>query len=212
MKLNPKIYAALINEPIEKQEINGKIVEIHYMNDTPYLLQFASKGRFAVWTSDGSNFKVLIEKKYHEMLNDFYCPEVNGIWISFMSRVGAINRKMSKWFTYPLLLLYLIIAILGTLLFPGNTTEVLIALVVIMIFSRFIQGRIFNRKVMHENRKAQDEIASFLGEDKYAEIVKAQEAHINEYFKFEETESIDEPVENNRNENIEEDKNGSKDH
>mgnify|MGYP001291713639 CR=1 FL=1 len=197
MKLNPKIYAALTQEPIERQEVEGRIVEIHYMNETPYLFQFASKGRFAVWTSDGINFKVLIEKKYHEMLGDFYSPEVNAIWLSFMTRVGAINRSMSKWFTYPLLALYLVIAIVGTLFFPGNTTEVLIALVVVMILSRFAQGRFFNRKVMHENRKAQDQIADLLGEDKYAAIVKAQQEHINEYFKFEEENQI-KPEETNQ--------------
>jgi hypothetical protein len=68
MKLNPKIYKQLTQEPFDTQEINGKIVEFHYLNDTPYLFQFASKGRFAIWTSDGNNFKVLVEKRYYEML------------------------------------------------------------------------------------------------------------------------------------------------
>ncbi len=61
MKLNSKVYKQLTNEPFEKHEINGKTVEFHYMDDTPFLTQFASRGRFAVWTSDGNDYKVLIE-------------------------------------------------------------------------------------------------------------------------------------------------------
>jgi hypothetical protein len=196
MRLNPKIYAALANEPIEKQKIDGKNIEIHYMNDTPYLFQFASKGRFSIWTSDGQNFKILIEKRYHEMLHDFYQPEINAIWLSFMIRVGNINKKMGKWFLYPTIVLYLAIAILGSIFFSGYTTEILIGIVVIMIASRMVQSRLFNRKVTQENRVAQDEIAKILGEDKYAGILKLQELHLKEYFKFDEEEQQTEAISN----------------
>jgi hypothetical protein len=188
MRLNPRIYAALINEPIERQEIDGKIIEIHYMNDTPYLFQFAAKGRFSIWTSNGQNYKILIEKRYHEMLKDFYQPEINVIWLNFMIRVGKINRNMGRWFLYPTIILYLAIAILGTIFFSGYTTEILIGIVVIMIASRMIQSRLFNRKVTQENRVAQDEIAEVLGEDKYNGILKLQELHLKEYFKFDDDE------------------------
>jgi hypothetical protein len=188
MRLNPKIYSALVNEPIEKQEIEGKIIEIHYMNDTPYLFQFASKGRFSIWTSNGQNYRILIERKYHEMLHDFYQPEINAIWLNFMIRVGNINKKMGKWFLYPTIALYLAIAIIGSIFFSGYTTEILIGIVVIMIASRMVQSRLFNRKVTQENRVAQDEIAKILGEDKYAGILKLQELHLKEYFKFDEEE------------------------
>lgn len=57
MKLNAKIYKQLTNEPFDSQQINGKTVEFHYMDNSPFLAQFASRGRFAVWTSDGSIIK-----------------------------------------------------------------------------------------------------------------------------------------------------------
>jgi hypothetical protein len=95
---------------------------------------------------------------------------------------------MSRWFLYPTIVLYLAIAILGTIFFSGYTTEILIGIVVIMIASRMIQSRLFNRKVTQENRVAQDEIAEVLGEDKYNGILKLQELHLKEYFKFDDDE------------------------
>lgn len=205
MKLNPRIYAALINEPIEKQEVEGRSIEIHYMNDTPYLYQFAAKGRFSIWTSNGQDFRILIEKRYHEMLKDFYQPEINGVWLNFMLRVGKINKNMGRWFLYPTIVLYLAIAIIGTLFFSGYTTEILIGIVVIMILSRMIQSRLFNQKVRKENHIAQDQIAAILGEDKYAEILKLQEAHLKEYFKFDEEEQQNTTAIENEPTKIEED-------
>ena len=45
-----KIFKALTGEPAVVQQIDGRQVEIHYMNDTPFLAQFAGRGRFAEWT------------------------------------------------------------------------------------------------------------------------------------------------------------------
>ena len=59
MKLNPKIFKQLTAEPFETQIVDGKKVEFHYMNDTPFLFQYASRGRFAVWTSDGKDYNIL---------------------------------------------------------------------------------------------------------------------------------------------------------
>jgi hypothetical protein len=189
MKLNPKVYKQLTNEPFQTQTINGKLVEFHYMNDTQFLLQFASRGRFAVWTSDGNNYKVLIEKKYHEALNDFYQPEVNTIWLKFLERVSAISKKINTFFIIPTLILYVIIAGVATVVYPDNTLEILVFMIVLVIISNMIQGRIINKKVRAENMIAQDKIRAFMGNEKFEGLVKSQEEHYQEYFKF------DEPVE-----------------
>jgi len=186
MKLNPKVYNQLTNEPFETQEVNGKNVAFHYMNDTPFLFQFASKGRFAVWTSDGNNYKVLIESAYYETMKDFYAQEVNEIWLGFLSNVSNISRKINMWFIIPTLVLYVVTAGVATFLFPDRMLEILLFMIVIVVISNMIQGRIVNRKVREENKNAQDKIRAHMGIERFDQLVAAQEAHYQEYFKFEE--------------------------
>jgi len=186
MKLNPKIYAQLTHEPFATQKINGKIVEFHYLNDTPYLFQFASKGRFAIWTSDGNNFKVLVEKRYYELLSDFYLPEVNTIWLNFLSKVGTLSNKVNKWFMIPSLIMYVVVAGLATWLFPDFTMEILIGMIVLVIIGNIFQGRYLNQKVAQENQNTQDEIRDYLGVERFNALVENQSKHYQEYFKFEE--------------------------
>ncbi len=186
MKLNPKVYNQLTAEPFETQQLNGRVVEFHYMNDTPFLFQFASRGRFAVWTSDGNNYKVLIERKYFEAMRAFYTPEVNIIWLGFLQRVSGISRKINNFFMIPTLILYVVIAALATWLLPNNMLEILLFMIVLVVISNMVQSRIVNKKVRDENKKAQDEIRAFIGVENFEQLIKAQEDHYQEYFKFEE--------------------------
>lgn len=202
MKLNPKVFNQLTNEPFETQEVNGKTVEFHYMNDTPFLFQFASRGRFAVWTSDGNNYKVLIESTYHDVMKDFYAQEVNTIWLGFLNNVSAISRKINMWFVIPTLVLYVVIAGLATLLFPEMMLQILLFMIVLVVVSNMVQGRMVNRKVREENKNAQDRIREHLGAARFDELVAAQEQHYQDYFKFDENEQTedqtnDQPDENN---------------
>ena len=186
MKLNAKVYNQLNGEPFDTQEINGKTVEFHYMNDTPFLFQYASRGRFAIWTSDGKNYKVLIEKKYYEYLKNFYQPEVNLIWLNFLENVGGISRKINMWFIIPTLVLYAIVAFVATLYFPDQMLSILLGLIVLVIISNMIQSRVVNSKVREQNLGAQNKIREFLGADEFDQLIKSQETHYQEYFKFDE--------------------------
>lgn len=186
MKLNYKMYRQLTNEPFLSQEIDGKKIEFHYMNDTPFLFQFASKGRFAVWTSDGVNYKLLVEKKYYEALENFYQPEINKIWLGFLEGVSALSKKINMLFIIPTLILYVIIAGLATFLFKEYTLQILLGMIVLVVISNMFQGRLVNNKVREENLKAQDLIRAQMGNENFESLVKAQEVHYQEYFKFNE--------------------------
>ncbi len=212
MKLNPKVYKQLTGEPFETQKANGKIIEFHYMNDTPFLFQFASRGRFAIWTSDGNNYKVLIESMYYEALKDFYQPEVNLIWLSFLERVGTLSKKINMWFIIPTFLLYIVVAGVATMVFPEQTLPILLGMIVLVVISNMIQGRLVNKKVREENKIAQDKIRGFLGNERFEGLVKSQEDHYQEYFKFnEEPVAEQEEVTEIENKNIDnsEDKDGT---
>jgi hypothetical protein len=192
MKLNFKVYKQLTTEPFLTQEIDGKIIEFHYMNETPFLYQYASRGRFAIWTSDGTNYRVLIEKTYYEALEDFYQVEVNKIWLGFLEGVSKLSKKINSWFIIPTLVLYVVIAGLATYLFKDYTLQILLGMIVLVVLSNMLQGRMVNKKVREENLKAQDLIRQQIGNERFESLIKAQEDHYQEYFKFQqEPENID---------------------
>jgi len=212
MKLNPKVYKQLTGEPFETQDANGKIIEFHYMNDTPFLFQFASRGRFAIWTSDGNNYKVLIEAKYYEALKDFYQPEVNVIWLTFLEKVGKMSKKINMWFIIPTFILYIIVAGVATMVFPDQTLSILLGMIVLVVISNMVQGRLVNKKVREENKFAQDQIREFLGNERFDGLVKSQEDHYQEYFKFNEEPVVEQEeitIVENSDETNSEDKNGT---
>lgn len=213
MKLNYKVYRQLTNEPFLTQEIDGKVIEFHYMNDTPFLFQYASRGRFAIWTSDGVNYKVLIEQKYYEALEDFYKPEINKIWLGFLEGVSALSKKINMLFIIPTLVLYVVIAGLATFLFKEYTLQILLGMIVLVVISNMFQGRLVNKKVREENLKAQDLIRSQMGNENFDSLIKAQEDHYQEYFKFSEEnnaseeERAQEVIETEQNESSEDQEN-----
>ena len=198
MKLNAKVYKQLTNEPFETQEINGKTVEFHYMDDTPFLMQFAAKGRFAVWTSDGKDYKVLIESTYYDKLKSFYEHDVNVIWLNFLDKVSSLSKKINNLFIIPTLLLYAVGAILAILFFQDQTVGILLGLIILVVISNMVQGRIVNNKVRAENIATQDKIRDYLGQEDFDKLVQSQEEHYKKYFEFEE------PVQDENSEIIEE--------
>ena len=202
MKLNPKIYKQLTAEPFEKQVVDGKNVEFHYMNDTPFLLQYARRGRFAVWTSDGKDYKVLIEKAYYEALQDFYQFGVNKIWLNFLEKVSAISSKINKLFIIPTIILYIVVAGVAYTLFQEYTLQILLGLIVLVVISNIFQSRLVNNKVKQENKNSQDQIRALIGAEEFDRLVRAQEEHYVQYFKFEEEPVEEKPVEDTPNEDI----------
>lgn len=190
MKLNPKIYNQLKGTPFMSQNIDGVLVEFFYMDDTPYLYQYAGKGRFAIWTSNGINYRVLIEKTYYEAIEKFYEEPINRIWVQFLDRIGKITKKINLLFIIPIIIFYLGIAVLATLFLQEHMLTILLVLIVMVVISNMIQGQIVNKRVRKENQAAQDEIRNYLGEGGFNEMVQKQEEHYKAYFKFE-----DEPVE-----------------
>jgi hypothetical protein len=193
MKLNPKVYNQLKGTPFMSQNIDGVLVEFFYMDDTPYLYQYAGKGRFAIWTSNGINYRVLVEKTYYEAIEAFYEEPVNRIWVNFLDRIGKITKKINMLFIIPIIIFYLGIAVLATLFFQDYMLTILLVLIVMVVISNMIQGQIVNKRVRKENQAAQDEIRRYLGEEGFSDMVQKQEDHYKAYFKFED-EVAGEPV------------------
>lgn len=192
MKLNPKVYNQLKGEPFKTQKVNGALVEFYFMDDTPFMYQFAGKGRFAIWTSNGTNYRVLVEKTYYETLESFYDEPINSIWVRFLDRVGKISRKINMSFIIPIILFYIVVAILATVYFQDFMLTILLVLIVLVVISNTIQGYVVNKKVKAENQKAQAEIRVILGDEGFNEMVENQEKHYKAYFQIEDENISDE--------------------
>lgn len=186
MKLNPKVYKAIKGEPFMKQNIEGKEIEFYYMEETPFMNEYAGKGRFALWTSDGANYRVLIEKTYYEALGKFYEEPINAIWINFLDKVGKLSTKMRLFYTIPLIIVYIIVAAISTMYFPDQLLLTLIIMVIVVIGFNMVRAQLLNRRAHAENTKAQEQIRNELGEDLFEEMIKAQEEHYKNYFRYDE--------------------------
>jgi hypothetical protein len=186
MKLNMRIYKSLTGVPFKEQEVHGKRVEFHYMDETPYLFQYASKGRFAIWASNGVDYKVLIESKYYQVMEDFYQLEVNEIWLNFLENIAGINKKINMLFIVPTLIFYVAVAFFASTFFPDQILAIMLTLLVAIIFSNMTQNRIIGKRVRNENLKAQEQIRELLGEADFNRLIQAQQQHYQDYFKFEE--------------------------
>lgn len=186
MKLNPKIYKQLTGEPFEVQEIDGKKVSFYFMDDTPFMTQFANRGRFVLWTSDGNDYKVLIESSYYNQLKPFYEYEINSIWMEFLNEISDISRKINLWFMVPTLVLYVVIAALSVLFFPNQMIYILIVLLILVFISNMVQTNMTQKRVKAKNVATQQRIRELIGGESFDDLVKAQEQHYKDYFKFEE--------------------------
>ena len=164
MKLNPKIYRTLTN-PVETQEVNGTTVDIHHMNETNYLARYAGQGQFAVWTSDGRGYKLMIERDYFETLRPLYSPKVNGIWIRFYERAGKVRNDIFFKLIGPVLLLALaaIIVFATVPALKAYQTIVLIVTLGLVLVVNIAQSTLMKRGVEKARVEAVTEIKDEVG-------------------------------------------------
>lgn len=187
MKLNPKIYKTL-TQPFETQDVNGVTVEIHLMNDTNYLTRYAGQGQFAVWTSDGKDYRLLIERDYYETLKPLYSPRVNDIWIRFYNRASKVRNDIFLKLLAPVLLL----ALIGIIVFavvPALQAYQNIVLVVVLglvLAVNIAQSTMMKRGIERARVDAVTEIKDAVGLDQFNKLIDIQSKFYEEYFKFEE--------------------------
>lgn len=193
MKIHNKIYRSLNTEPFHTQELDGINVEFFYMNDTPYLAQFVQKGRFYVWTSDGQNYRLLVEKGFYDKVSYFFADDINEIWLKFLQDVSKTNSKMSKIFLMGSLAVSAVI-IIASYFLEVQSYGIIAALFIVLIANMVHSSKI-NKLVKEKNRKAQSDIRDLLTEEGFERLLKDQDEYYNEYFKFDEEETDEEFIE-----------------
>jgi ABC-type multidrug transport system fused ATPase/permease subunit len=182
MKLNQKLFNQIVSEPYETQTFDNKVIEIHFMNDTPFLEKYASKARFSLWSSNGNTYKLLLEKSYYEHMKAFYSVEVNTIWLQFLENVTTTNKKISFSFLFPILALYIIVAFISTVYFQDQIALFFLVVIAIVFFSNTIQNKKIKQNIATQNEKTQVLIKEALGEKAYTQLVLSQETHYKSFF------------------------------
>ena len=189
MKINNKVYRSLQGEPFLVQDVNNKKVEFFYMNDTPYLSQYVSRGRFYIWTSDGNNYRLLIEKGFYEKVSYFFAEEINTIWLGFLDDIGTTNKKLSLLFFSISIGVSTLIMILVGILWPQQLSLALIAALLVVFMVNIIHTTRVNKIIREKNIEAQTQIRDILTDEGFAKLVKDQEEYMREYFEFENEEN-----------------------
>lgn len=190
MKLHNRIYRSLTQEPFHTQKIGEKEVGFFYLNDTQHLAQYVQKGRFYVWTSDGTNYRLLIEKGYYEKVSYFFSEEINTIWINFLDEIGVISKKMSRMFLIGSLVIAVLIVVLSILL-EFQQYGIFIALTVVLIANMVHSSRL-NKIIKEKNYNAQVAIRDILTEPGFEKLIADQEEYYQEYFAFTEEDELEE--------------------
>lgn len=193
MKMLPKDYAKAVGTPFRTEKYKDAVLEMYYLNDRADFHKFAGRGRFSVWTSDGVNYRLFVEKGYYEAVTDLYENEVNDIWLDFTNSIYAAQRKMSRMYMFISMIVLLVVfaasALLQELLKDQANNVFLIAMVVLFVglfVSSNMQQKRLRALVSDENKKATQLIKDTLGEAKFQNILDSQEKYYQAYFNTEE--------------------------
>lgn len=185
MKINVKMFNSL-TDPFKVNEIDGKVIEFHYMNDTNYLAQYAGQGYFYELSSDGETYKFLVEKGFYETLDDLFLPEVNLLQIKFYESLLKTRRNLFYFLTLPVLVL--VIAAIALAMFIPQFAEyrmpislgAIFVLIIVTLFSNTTFKNRMNR--IRENHLL--DLQEFLGEERFENLAIKQNEYHRNYFNF----------------------------
>lgn len=196
MKLNPRIFKTLDN-PVETQDVNGRKIEIHYMNDTQYFARYAQQGQFAVWTSDGSDYKLLIERDYLKTLRPLYTSRINDVWIRFYEKATQVRNNIFLKLILPILITALAIVIIfaAVPVLRQYQTIVLIGILVVVLASNILQSTLMKRRIESAREEAVIEIKETLGEEQFKSLIEQQGKFYDNFFDFTEEDVVEDAVE-----------------
>ncbi len=205
MKILPKIYAQAKGEPFRVDDYRGSKVEFFPLEDTVYYSRFVANGRFHLWTSNGLDYRLFIDKSYYEALTELYSEEMNTISLDYMLKVyGFRNQKRKKTFLWTLAILVVVmgIMILVSMLWPQTLDYLAVGGIVLMLAPYFFlikKERADIDKFIHEEHAVASElIKKEIGADNFEALLTKQEQYAEQFFadQQEETETPnDETVE-----------------
>lgn len=193
MKILPKLYASAQGEAFRVEDYRGSKLEFYYLDDQKDYGKYVSRGRFYVWTSDGTSYRLFVEKGYYNAVPDLFQNEVNDIWLDFTNSIYGAQKKMTNlymWISLGIMALTLIGMYLAMTFFPEVGQTIFLVVMVILFIGLFV-GSNFQQKKLRallekENQEASAKIRGVLGEARFQGILDNQEKYYQEFFKFDE--------------------------
>lgn len=192
MKINAKAYRSFDSfEPVEVQTLENNRVEIYYMNDSKFLSQYVPRGRFYFWTSDGKDYRLIVERGFYEKVSYFFAEDINSIWVSFLNDLGATYKKNNRiYFALTVGVMVLILA-LGLWLLQDQLVWVFVGAMALSLVANAVYSRKISKIVEAKNIKAQEEIRVLLTPSGFDKLIEEQQAYMKEYFDFDESGATD---------------------
>ncbi|MDL2292626.1 hypothetical protein LJC17_03455 [Acholeplasma sp. OttesenSCG-928-E16] len=179
MKIKHSIFKKLTGEPDVVQDINGRKLEIYWMDKTPYHKQYTSQGRFSLWTSNGKEYKLLIDKGYYEAIPEIYSPKTSVLWVNYLELMGKTQFKYNLVFYSAALVIIAVVVLLAILL--QEQMIALIGLIVVLILS-MVQNGILRKKVQTEGDRLQYNLMNEVSEEVFRDVINRQQAYYNNFF------------------------------
>ncbi len=175
MKINKKLFDSLTREPNEVQIIDGKKLEIFFMTEDEKA-QFDAEGRYSMWTSDGKDFRFLVNEDFynHGVIKEFYTQPVNTEWIRYVDTISKYQRKFLFTLMLPLMLVYIIVAVISIIYFQEYSLYVLIGMMVVVFIVNAIQTKVVRAKMEQENDNTQRAIQEHITPEVYEQVAKDQ--------------------------------------
>ncbi|MGI6782384.1 MAG: hypothetical protein ACOX56_06215 [Acholeplasmataceae bacterium] len=175
MKINKRLYDSLTREPNEVQLIGDKKLEIFFMTEEEKQM-FEADGRYNMWTSDGKNFRFLVNEEFYNygVIKEFYKQPINAMWINYIDRISKYQRKFLYTLMLPLMVVYLIVAVLAITLLPDYAIYILIGMMVVIFAVNAVQSKVVRKKMDEENDKTQNEIQEHLTPEVYEQVANDQ--------------------------------------
>lgn len=182
MKINQKVFRSIQTEPFLVQNVAGKELQFHYLNDTNYLAENVSKGRFYLWASDGVNYKLIVEKGFYEKVKYFFAEDINEIWLNFLQEAGAV-RKKTAGVTMLVSLIPIILVVLGFVLFEEQGTYILIGGLAVSLIANMMYTSKLNKKIRELNQQAHLDIQDTLTKEVFTQFFVDQKEYSDLYYK-----------------------------
>lgn len=208
MKMNQKLF--MIAEdvtPIEVQEWDERKIEVYHMDDFEGVKEeFINKGQFAAWASiDGVNYRLFLEKGYHEAVGELYSQTINKIWVEFWDKTDVIAKRFSRKIMLPIMIVC-IVAVILSLVFSKQLQQagdiITIAMLVVAFLAMLFSNSYTKKAIMKENIASRDLIIKHLGEKKFDKLIDRQKEYMDAYYENlypadeEDEEEFDESSEN----------------
>lgn len=214
MKMNEKIFKNAKSTPFRAHKYNDTTIELHYLDDNDFYSTFIQKGRMYVWSSDGKDYRLFIDKGYYNAGERLFDDKINEIWIDYFNNFDEALKKIQKKYLLPGYIIFFVLFIgiffLGMFLkdkYPDTGSTIYLVLMAILFIVSFVLIKKLNtirsNAIEEERVKAEKRIKKYLGKKDFKDVLQSVTDYRDNYYKIDD---IEVEEENKEDKEVNEDK------